>query len=114
MKRISTLLAAYVLLVLAGCGSARRDAPLSEPLNMKNPEVARGQIVFMQNCYQCHPGGSSGLGPALNNKPVPAFLIKTQVRQGLGAMPKFTKEQISAEDLDALAKYTLSLRRSGE
>ncbi len=97
-----------------GCGASRRDAPLSEPLKIKNPQVARGQIVFMQNCYQCHPGGGAGLGPALNNKPAPEFLIRTQVRKGLGAMPAFPEAKITDTDLDALAKYTVALRRSGE
>ncbi len=97
-----------------GCGASRRDAPLSEPLAIENPQVARGQIVFMQNCYQCHPGGGAGLGPALNNKPAPKFLIRTQVRKGLGAMPAFDEARISDDDLEALAMYTVTLRRTGE
>jgi mono/diheme cytochrome c family protein len=44
--------------------------------------------LLMRHCHQCHPrGGDGGLRPALNNKPVPGFLVKCQVRLGLGAMP---------------------------
>jgi len=27
-----------------------------------NPELSRGQLVFMHECNQCHPGGAAGLG----------------------------------------------------
>lgn len=37
----------------------------------------------------------------INNKPLPGFLIKFQVRNGLGAMPAFSKEHVSPEELDA-------------
>src|SRR5688572_581576 len=47
----------------------------------------------MQHCHQCHPFGQGGLGPALNDKPAPRFLVKTQVRLGFGTMPGFSKNQ---------------------
>ena len=97
-----------------GCGSSRRDAPLSEPLAANSATVERGQLVFMDQCYQCHPGGSAGLGPALNDKPLPKFLIRTQVRKGFGPMPAYSEEEISDDDLEALAEYCVTLRRSGE
>ncbi|MBV1796856.1 cytochrome c [Siccirubricoccus sp. G192] len=59
----------------------------------------------MRACHQCHPRGEAGLGPALNNKYVPAFLIRTQVRLGLGAMPAFPESALSAEELDAVVRY---------
>ena len=51
------------------------------------------------------------MAPALNDKPAPKFLIKTQVRLGLGAMPSFGREQISSEDLDDLVDYVVALRK---
>ncbi|HJP61658.1 MAG TPA: cytochrome c, partial [Gemmatimonadaceae bacterium] len=60
----------------------------------------------------CHPGGAAGLGPPLNNKPAPAFVIRFQVRHGLGAMPAFDSTQISDADLHAVAEYLKALRRS--
>jgi mono/diheme cytochrome c family protein len=70
-----------------------------------------GERVFMAQCQQCHPGGAAGLGPAINNKPLPAFLIRYQVRRGLGAMPEFDEAVISDADLDALVAYLQELRR---
>jgi mono/diheme cytochrome c family protein len=99
--------------LITGCHSTRRGEPISGPMQISDPEVARGRLVFLKNCHQCHPGGEGGLGPALNNKPAPVFLMKTQVRVGLGAMPSFSKEQISPEDLDRLMAYVIALRKSG-
>jgi mono/diheme cytochrome c family protein len=64
----------------------------------------------MRNCDQCHPRGEAGLAPALNNKPLPAFLIKFQVRQGLGAMPSFSKDDLSDQQLDDIIRYLQALR----
>lgn len=95
------------LLLIAGC-SARRGEPIVGPL--PEPGIARGQQVFMRECHQCHPGGEAGLGPAINNKPLPGFLVKFQVRTGLGAMPAFSQGEISAEELDHLVDYLKALR----
>jgi mono/diheme cytochrome c family protein len=103
-----------VLLVLAGasigCGSARRGSSVEGPMSLRDPEVQRGAVVFAASCYKCHPGGEAGLGPAINDKPLPQFLVRMQVRQGLGAMPAFSEEQISGEQLDDLAVYVAKLR----
>lgn len=108
VKLLKALLVLPVL--LAACAPAYRGEPLYGPLDTSAPEVAFGQQVFDINCSQCHPGGSSGLGPALNNKPLPPGLIKFQVRHGLGAMPAFSQERLSDEELDALVTYLLKLR----
>ncbi len=99
------------LLFSAACGSARRGEPLVGPKEIPNPTVALGQRVFDTNCSQCHPGGERGIGPALNDKPLPGWLIKFQVRNGLGAMPSFSREEIGSEELDALVAYLVWLRR---
>ena len=100
-------------LLLTGCGSALRSEPLKGPLALGTPSLQRGEAVFMEKCHQCHPGGEAGLGPALNNKPAPPFLIKTQVRKGLGDMPGFDERKIPDADLDALVDYMLALRGHG-
>jgi mono/diheme cytochrome c family protein len=97
------------LLLIAGC-SARRGEPIVGPLRVSEPGIARGQQVFMRECHQCHPGGEAGLGPAINNKPLPGFLVKFQVRTGLGVMPAFSQGEISAEELDRLVDYLKALR----
>jgi mono/diheme cytochrome c family protein len=93
----------------AGCGSARKEE-IPAARFRDDPLLRRGQVVFMQTCNQCHVGGGPGLGPGLNDKPLPGFAIKTQVREGAGTMPAFPKEEISDEDLDAVVKY-MKVRR---
>lgn len=107
-------IAAAVLLAAAplGCGTARRAEPLVGPIQLSEHEQL-GQKVFSQHCYQCHPNGAGGVGPAINNKPLPQALIRTQVRAGLGAMPGFDKEHISDDELKALSAYLATLRKSG-
>jgi mono/diheme cytochrome c family protein len=98
------------IFLILGCSSARRGEPVSGPMPIAPSNVAQGQKVFMRNCYQCHPGGEAGLGPTLNNKALPGFLIKFQVRNGFGAMPGFSKDDISPGELDDLVAYLKALR----
>ncbi len=111
--RSSFLLCFCFLVVLTGCGTSRRGEPIVGPMDASSANLALGEKAFMHHCHQCHPGGEAGLGPALNNKPAPGFLMKIQVRKGLGAMPGFSEEHINNEELDALIKYLKALRRHG-
>jgi mono/diheme cytochrome c family protein len=97
-------------LVLAACGPARIGEPFGPPVRL-TAEAETGERVFMAQCQQCHPGGAAGLGPAINNKPLPAFLIRYQVRRGLGAMPEFDEGAISDAELEGLVAYLQELRR---
>jgi hypothetical protein len=56
-----------------------------------------------------HSNGEEGLGSAINNEPFPDFLIKFQVRNGLGAMPRFSEKEISEPELDFLIDYLKKL-----
>jgi mono/diheme cytochrome c family protein len=107
VRRLALAMAA---LALAACTSPRRSEPLSGPFVPASPDVARGEHVFMAHCHLCHPGGEAGLGPSLNDKPLPGFAIRTQVRAGLGAMPAFAPEEVSAADLDAVIAYLRARR----
>jgi mono/diheme cytochrome c family protein len=113
---IALLRAARVALVptlsavlFAGCGSARRGQPLAEE-RPPDARIALGQQVFDRSCSQCHPGGTAGLGPSLNNKPLPQWAMRFQVRHGVGAMPRFSKQDISDEQLVAVTNYLVWLR----
>ena len=90
--------------------SARRGEPFTGAAPAGDSRVENGRIMFMQNCHKCHPGGEAGLGPSINDKPLPEFLMKTQVRVGLGAMPSFHQQKISGRDLDDLIRYLKALR----
>lgn len=95
--------------MLTGC-SARRGEPFYGPLPITSTAVENGQQVFMRECHQCHPGGEAGLGPSINDKPLPGFLIAVQVRRGIGAMPAFSPNEISPQELDNLVLFLKALR----
>ena len=109
-RSLIALALAASLPTLSSCGSARRSEPLAGAFTPATPEIAKGQAAFMRHCNQCHTGGETSFAPALNNKPAPGFLMKLQVRQGLGAMPAFSESEISASELDAIVQYLLALR----
>lgn len=98
--------------VVVACGSPKRDEPDRPAFVPATTTIARGEQVFKKQCDYCHPGGGAGLGPALNNKPAPAFAIRFQIRHGLGAMPAFDSTTIPSSDVRAIADYLLALRRS--
>ena len=98
------------LLAAAACGSARRGEPIAGQFVASEPAQSRGQIVFMQHCYKCHPGGEAGLGPSLNDKPLPKPVRKFQVRHALGVMPSFDQTRLSDKELEDLAAFLAVLR----
>jgi mono/diheme cytochrome c family protein len=106
-------LAALALSTGAGCASKRRGEPIVGPVPTPSASVQRGRAVFEQHCYRCHGQGEGGMGPVINDKPLPRFLMRFQVRHGLGTMPSFPDEQISDEDVDALLDYIVHLRKQG-
>ena len=108
-----TVLAIAVATLALACGSARRGEPFAGPLEPVSHPLEDGQRVFAARCEPCHPGGEAGLGPALNDKPLPPFLVRFQVRRGMGAMPPFDRAEITPEELDHLVAYVAALRRRG-
>lgn len=108
MKRATSL--PLVLALASACGSARRGEATEGPMDLTDRELERGALVFASTCYKCHPGGEAGLGPALNDKPLPGFLVRTQVRQGLGTMPSFSDEALPDDQLDDVVAYVRALR----
>ena len=98
--------------VVVGCGAARRSEPIKGAVQITDRRVERGRLAYMAKCNHCHPGGEAGLGPALNDKPLPEFLLKTQIRVGLGAMPAFSPREMSDADVDAVIAYLKMIRRA--
>ena len=109
---IAWVLAPLFLAWIIGC-SGRRSEPLRGAVDISDPKVAHGQQVYMNRCDKCHPGGDAGLGPSLNNKPLPGFMVSFQARHGMGAMPAFTDEELPRPELDAVVAYLKALRRNG-
>jgi mono/diheme cytochrome c family protein len=112
MNRLSLAVPLCLSVLLSACG-ARRSEPLRGPLDLSDRRVAHGQEVYMARCDKCHPGGDAGLGPAINNKPLPGFLVRYQARHGMGAMPAFSQQEIPAPDLDDVIAYLKALRHNG-
>lgn len=91
---------------------ARRSEPIRQKQFLPpNERVASGEMVFMAHCQKCHPGGESGLGPAINSNPAPQFIKRFQMRHGLGVMPSFKKDEIPKKDLHDISKYLKAWKR---
>ena len=111
LSRITTAACLFAATTfLSACGPERREEPLTGPLDTTDERVTLGHRVFSQHCHQCHPSGAGGLAPAINDKPLPVTLIRAQVRQGHGTMPKFSEQEISDEELDGIVRYLKGLR----
>jgi mono/diheme cytochrome c family protein len=109
MRRASLLL---VLLLAVACGEKRRGELVGRPIIADTPPEKRGERIFYRYCSYCHPGGEAGLGPALNNKPLPESLVRTQVRKGLGAMPAFSADSLTDEQVADVAAFVSELRQT--
>lgn len=105
------LLALLAALAPTGCGPARRGVPFGPPLNLTERQQ-RGQVLFMHNCNGCHPGGAGGLGPGIANKPLPGLAMRAQIRAGLGAMPAFTEQMLSDDEVEAIVDYLNALQKA--
>jgi mono/diheme cytochrome c family protein len=94
--------------VASACGTTRLGETGAGVPEMTDA-ARRGEVVFMQRCHKCHPDGEAGLGPGINGKPLPGWLMHVQIRNGLGMMPSFGDELIDDAQLDDLLEY-LALR----
>jgi mono/diheme cytochrome c family protein len=98
-----------VLALVAACGPSRRGPAFGTPRQF-NAQQQEGRVLFMRNCNMCHPGGAGGLGPSINNKPLPSVAMRTQIRRGVGAMPAFTDEMLSDAQVDAIVAFLNELQ----
>lgn len=87
----------------------REDSTVPRVIHFTKGEY-EGMKLFMRNCNKCHPGGEKGEGPSLNDKNLPDFLIHFQVRNGLGAMPAFKKDDISKDQLKKIILFVNLMR----
>jgi mono/diheme cytochrome c family protein len=98
------------VVTVAACGIEHRGEPRAPELVPESAAVARGERLFQRFCYQCHPGGAAGVGPALNDKPLPKLAIATQIRTGVGAMPAFDETWLTDNQVDDITAYVQALR----
>ena len=106
---MKTVVAVAAVALMTAC-AVRRSEPIGRPLPLATETLQRGERLYMRHCNQCHYQGEFGFGPALNNKPAPKFLMRIQVRAGLGAMPRFSKTDIPPDDLNAILDYVVARR----
>ena len=97
------------LIMLSSC-SAPKIRPKAESFRLPTAELENGLVLFNEYCASCHPGGMSGVGPAIINKPLPAPLIRFQIRNGVGLMPAFDEEKLSDKQVENIADYIVYLR----
>jgi mono/diheme cytochrome c family protein len=104
------LVVAWAAVAIAGCGRTHRGEPQGPEVEPDTVAETTGARLFGRFCYQCHPGGEAGVGPALNDKPLPEIAIRTQIREGVGAMPAFDGDLLRDEEVAAIAKYVQEMR----
>jgi len=103
-----SLMAAGAMLV-AACSSPRKSEPIAPQLKLTDAQL-QGRLLYDRYCYKCHTEGEGGLGPSLNEKPLPGFAMKFQIRHGLGTMPAFPPERLSDESVEQIVDYLAALR----
>lgn len=103
-------LVVLALVGLCACDQRRSD-PFVGPVEL-NEQQLRGEWFFFRNCNECHPQGESGLGPSMNDKPLPDALIKVQVRTPVGIMPPFSDAVLPDDQLEDLVEYLKAIRRA--
>jgi mono/diheme cytochrome c family protein len=117
MKRPIVWLAMLGAALLVACDGARRGDAVGIPV-LASGAALTGQVAFARTCNPCHPGGEAGLGPALNDKPLPDSLVRFKVRMGIGTMPSFPEDELDEASLDAILEWMAALRdaepRGGE
>ncbi len=108
MTALTALTAALAL--VAACAPAFRGPPPLEALVGTDAQVVLGERVFAAACHGCHPNALAGLGPGIIDSRRPNWLIRLQVRTGLGAMPAFSTAELDDVELDAVLAYLDALR----
>jgi mono/diheme cytochrome c family protein len=91
------------MLIAASCAHRHTEPITKKLVDVENPRIANGQMLYNRYCQTCHPAGEAGLGPEVTHKP--GFARRLQVRHGFGRMPAFKKDVISRRELGDIMKY---------
>ncbi len=81
--------------------------------------AVRGRKLFAQNCAQCHgvmgdgaSVGSDNVAPSLDVATV--FQVAEAIRAGPGVMPRFSRDVLSDEDVDDIARFVNFAQTHGD
>ena len=111
MKSILSLGLVLISFMLFSCGGVEGDDIASE--DVTGGTATTGATVYATNCLACHGVLGDGNGTELDStdlRPIDVSLtIQTAVRAGKGLMPKFSKTQITTQQLSDLIAYILAL-----
>ncbi len=82
-------------------------------------DPVRGRKLFAQNCAQCHGAigdgasvGSDNVAPSLDVATV--FQVAEAIRAGPGVMPRFSRDVLSDEDVDDIARFVNFAQTHGD
>lgn len=100
------------VLLLAACGGEQRIEAEAPDVIPATRDETHGKHLFQKFCYQCHPGGSQGLGPALDDRPLAEAAVRTQIRVGVGSMPSFDEDWLSDDQVAEIAEYVTTLHKA--
>ena len=117
---VATLPVATLLLLataLTACAAEAPPSPTATETPTKSPEtreeVGGRELYVSKGCAACHGQNAEGseFAPALpgHNE----MMVKRQVRNPRFRMPAFSEEQITADELEAIAGYIASLPIAG-
>ncbi len=107
MKRL--LMTGLVSLAI-GCGGGGggdtddREAAAQYAGPVASSDVARGLEVFNATCEACHADG-----PALQDIGWEPARVRQQIREGSGHMPSIGESRVSADDLEAVLAYLVTI-----
>jgi mono/diheme cytochrome c family protein len=110
MKLSLFVAAAISLTLMAACSPMRQGESAVGPMRMSDVSIKTGEKLYNMHCYKCHATGAGGLGPSLNDNPLPRFLISMQIRHGLGVMPAFSEQQLSDRQVEEIVDYVIAMR----
>lgn len=111
MKSILSLGLVLISFLLFSCGGVEGEDIASE--DVTGGTASTGAAVYTANCAACHGVLGNGVGTDITTtdlRPIDVSLtIQTAVRAGKGIMPKFSKTQITTQQLSDLIAYVLAL-----
>ena len=111
MKSILSLGLVLISFLLFSCGGVEGEDIASE--DVTGGTASTGAAVYATNCLTCHGVLGDGNGTGVTSTNITqvdvSLTIQTAVRAGKGIMQKFSKTQITTQELSDLIAYVLAL-----